>query len=141
MYIRASPAGLLAQVTQLLEELGKLQTKTSETARSLELVRASEAALLEKGALYRQAIRVLVRHTPPLPCCIMRSSHPFSCDWLVLCIHLPVECIKGSHQRSCPARGPVPAGVLVRCICSAELLKSDSCLLLVPTTTMIFARP
>ena len=122
-----SPAALLVQVTQLLEELGKLQTRTSETARSLELVRASEAALLEKGALYRQAIRVLVR-------CSAWPGHVSSAY-----VNLPLNGIRGLTSEVSPAmmlcwrRDPVPQviRVLVQCIrnwrCARRALTPNCC--------------
>ena len=66
------------QVSSLLEQLQKVQSRSSNDKRDLELVRASEAALLAKGALYRQALGVLVR--VPAVCwqahCLTAASLP-----------------------------------------------------------------
>ena len=48
------------QVKQLLDEVERVKGLEAARRREAELLRGSEAALLAKGALYRQAITVLV---------------------------------------------------------------------------------
>ena len=52
---------LVVQVKQLLDEVERVKALEASRRREAELLQGSEAALLAKGALYRQAITVLVR--------------------------------------------------------------------------------
>ena len=51
----------VVQVKQLLDEVERVKALEASRRREAELLQGSEAALLAKGALYRQAITVLVR--------------------------------------------------------------------------------
>ena len=57
------------QVKHLLDEVERVKGLEAARRREAELLQGSEAALLAKGALYRQAITVLVSPTPAVHRC------------------------------------------------------------------------